>query len=142
VSLLDQGTRGDVPTGKTPRKRVWECPDQWELTEGRDNVLRAWRERGTSDSATKTELIPDEPDNPDMPVNVKPEFQHKFNSPLAASLASSTSSESVPIYLPVKVVNAKSNFDTHRDPGTLKDNTTNVVAEGQSAIDLLSSEGI
>jgi hypothetical protein len=56
MSLLDQGTREDVPTGKTPRKGVWEYANQWQLTEGGDNVVRAWQERGTSDSANKTEL--------------------------------------------------------------------------------------
>lgn len=43
-SLLDQGTREDVPTGMTPRKRVWEYIDKWELTKGRDALLQSCRQ--------------------------------------------------------------------------------------------------
>ncbi|KAI6022678.1 kinesin motor domain-containing protein [Pisolithus marmoratus] len=43
-SLVDQGTREDVPTGMTPRKRVWEYVDKWELTKSRDILLQSWRQ--------------------------------------------------------------------------------------------------
>ncbi|KAI6167000.1 P-loop containing nucleoside triphosphate hydrolase protein [Pisolithus thermaeus] len=43
-SLVDQGTREDVPTGMTPRKRVWEYVDKWELTKNRDALLQSWRQ--------------------------------------------------------------------------------------------------
>jgi kinesin family protein 11 len=43
-SLLDQGTHEDIPTGLTPRKRVWEYVDQWELTGSRDSILQSRRQ--------------------------------------------------------------------------------------------------
>ncbi|KAG2157121.1 P-loop containing nucleoside triphosphate hydrolase protein [Suillus clintonianus] len=43
-SLLDQGTREDVPTGMTPRKRGWEYVDEWELTQSRDVILQSRRQ--------------------------------------------------------------------------------------------------
>ncbi|KAG8855775.1 kinesin motor protein cin8 [Serendipita sp. 411] len=41
-ALLEKGTREDVPTGQTPRKRTWEYDDEWERTKNRDAVLREW----------------------------------------------------------------------------------------------------
>jgi hypothetical protein len=114
---------------RTPRKRTWECVDQRELTEGRESVLRAWRERGFLDSANEREHIPDGSDGPDMLVDMEPELHASFDSPLATSLASSATSDSIPIRLPAKAINAKSAFPTLGAPGTLKDMTTNVVAE-------------
>ncbi|KAG8217543.1 P-loop containing nucleoside triphosphate hydrolase protein, partial [Butyriboletus roseoflavus] len=51
-SLLDQAAREDVPTGMTPRKRVWEYVDNWELTQNRDVILHSWRGGTTSASTT------------------------------------------------------------------------------------------
>lgn len=51
-SLLDQATREDVPTGMTPRKRVCEYVDNWELTKNRDVILQSWRGGTTSAGAT------------------------------------------------------------------------------------------
>jgi kinesin family member 11 len=47
-SLADQGTKEDAPTGLTPRKRVWQYVDHWELTQSRDVVLKTWRQRGAT----------------------------------------------------------------------------------------------
>ncbi|KAF9246508.1 P-loop containing nucleoside triphosphate hydrolase protein [Melanogaster broomeanus] len=47
-SLLDQATRQDVPTGMTPRKRVWEYVDKWELTKSRDDILHSRRGMATT----------------------------------------------------------------------------------------------
>ena len=43
-ALQEQGTREDIPTGTTPRKRAWEYDDDWERTQDRDTVLREWRQ--------------------------------------------------------------------------------------------------
>ena len=43
-ALQEQGTREDIPTGTTPRKRAWEYDDDWERTQDRDTVLRDWRQ--------------------------------------------------------------------------------------------------
>ncbi|KAG1753481.1 P-loop containing nucleoside triphosphate hydrolase protein [Suillus lakei] len=43
-ALLDQGTREDIPTGMTPRKRAFEYVDQWELTQSRDAILQSRRQ--------------------------------------------------------------------------------------------------
>ncbi|KIK96808.1 hypothetical protein PAXRUDRAFT_825572 [Paxillus rubicundulus Ve08.2h10] len=50
-SLLDHVTREDVPTGMTPRKRVWEYVDNWELTKSRDVILHS-RGKGTASAHT------------------------------------------------------------------------------------------
>ena len=42
-SLVDQGSREDLPTGNTPRKRVWQYTDNWELTKDRDAVIQGWK---------------------------------------------------------------------------------------------------
>ncbi|KAF8274997.1 P-loop containing nucleoside triphosphate hydrolase protein [Lactarius quietus] len=44
-SLIDQGTREDLPTGATPRKRVWQYTDDWELTKDRDTVIQLWKRK-------------------------------------------------------------------------------------------------
>jgi kinesin family member 11 len=44
-SLADQGSREDLPTGSTPRKRVWQYTDSWELTKDRDTIIEGWKRR-------------------------------------------------------------------------------------------------
>lgn len=61
-SLLDQGTQEDVPTGMTPRKRVREYIDKWELTKNRDILLQYWRREPTTAMAipaSQTFTLPD-----------------------------------------------------------------------------------
>ncbi|EIW85175.1 kinesin-domain-containing protein [Coniophora puteana RWD-64-598 SS2] len=41
--LIDNGTKEDVSTGLTPRKREWEYVDHWELTGSRDAILKSWK---------------------------------------------------------------------------------------------------
>ncbi|KIO18808.1 hypothetical protein M407DRAFT_31522 [Tulasnella calospora MUT 4182] len=47
AKLSVEGTRDDVPTGATPRKRTWDVVESWERTKGREDVLREWKERQT-----------------------------------------------------------------------------------------------
>ncbi|OJA08139.1 hypothetical protein AZE42_04154 [Rhizopogon vesiculosus] len=61
-SLLDQGTREDIPTGMTPRKRVWEYVDQWELTKSRDAILQS-RRRGEP-TRRASDPLPQHPQSP------------------------------------------------------------------------------
>ncbi|CAE6532320.1 unnamed protein product [Rhizoctonia solani] len=53
-----------VPTGRTPRKRKWDCIDSWALTRDRDDILRTWRNRdptpSLSTSITATEDLKSE----------------------------------------------------------------------------------
>ena len=44
-SLVEQGGREDLPTGSTPRKRVWQYTDGWELTKDRDTIIQGWKRR-------------------------------------------------------------------------------------------------
>ncbi|THH33841.1 hypothetical protein EUX98_g250 [Antrodiella citrinella] len=55
-SLTDKGAKEDTPTGTTPRKRTWDIADNWNLTKGREVVLKDWRQRGVSVSARDTFL--------------------------------------------------------------------------------------
>ncbi|KAJ7504068.1 kinesin motor domain-containing protein [Mycena galericulata] len=47
-ALAEHGAQPDTPTGTTPRKRVWQCVDQWELTKSRRELLQTWRKTGAS----------------------------------------------------------------------------------------------
>lgn len=51
--MLEHGTREDKPTGTTPRKRTWDYVDKWKLTESRHEILRGWREQGTSNISSE-----------------------------------------------------------------------------------------
>lgn len=52
-ALSLQGTHEDIPTGMTPRKRVWEYVDQWEITKSREALLQDYRKQSAfvSDSS-------------------------------------------------------------------------------------------
>ncbi len=56
-SLVDQGSREDLPTGSTPRKRVWQYTDNWELTKDRETTIQGWKRRGvqSQDSGSDSE---------------------------------------------------------------------------------------
>ena len=45
-TLRNQGTKKDIPTGETPRKRTWSYVDQWELTKSREEIIETYRESG------------------------------------------------------------------------------------------------
>ncbi|KAH8106971.1 P-loop containing nucleoside triphosphate hydrolase protein, partial [Cristinia sonorae] len=55
-TLSEDGTKEDTPTGTTPRKRVFEIPQRWELTKGRDVILKDWKARGVHSSSRETFL--------------------------------------------------------------------------------------
>lgn len=55
-ALAEQGTQPDAPTGTTPRKRVWQYIDQWELTKSREELLGSWRGKGVSTAGSETFL--------------------------------------------------------------------------------------
>ncbi|KAJ7938677.1 hypothetical protein B0H13DRAFT_2554490 [Mycena leptocephala] len=97
----------DTPTGTTPRKRVWQYVDQWELTKSRGELLQTWRETGASATPSDTFLAQHRPlpevvaeDEDAMAVDEvmsplsKPGSSGK--SPAAISLASSASSIALP----------------------------------------------
>lgn len=120
-AVVQQGARDDAPTGTTPRKRVWQYVDQWELTKNRDELLKAWRERGISGVGSETFAaehlpLPEDEEDSDRIVNLdydmavddarsptdtrnsdEPEGIDPLESPIAVSLASSASSSSMPI---------------------------------------------
>ncbi|KAI0054098.1 kinesin-domain-containing protein [Auriscalpium vulgare] len=47
ATLLEEGAREDLPTGKTPRKRTHEHAGSWELTKDRETLIRDWKQRLT-----------------------------------------------------------------------------------------------
>lgn len=55
-NLLENGTKEDVPTGSTPKKRSWDFADEWNLTKSRDILLHDWRRQGVSTSKSETFL--------------------------------------------------------------------------------------
>jgi len=56
-SLVDRGSKEDLPTGSTPRKRVWQYTDNWELTKERETIIEDWKRRGvqSQDSGSDSE---------------------------------------------------------------------------------------
>lgn len=104
-SLIETGTREDNPTGNTPRKRMWQYRDEWELTKSRDVVLREWRKRGVSAKGSETFLaehlpLPDgdeeevATDDGDAVMKEADEADEVEEEFLARSAASSLSSSS------------------------------------------------
>lgn len=66
---MESGTKVDPSTGSTPRKRMWDFADEWELTKGRDALLKEWRQKGVSSKGSETFLathlpLPDDEDEP------------------------------------------------------------------------------
>jgi kinesin family protein 11 len=55
-SLIDQGTREDLPTGSTPRKRIWQYTDDWELTKDRDTVIQLWKRKAVQSQDDGSDL--------------------------------------------------------------------------------------
>ena len=57
-SLVDQGSREDLPTGSTPRKRVWQYTDNWELTKERETIVQDWKRRGVQSQESGSDSEP------------------------------------------------------------------------------------
>ena len=136
-SLAEQATKGDTPTGTTPRKRAWHYVDRWELTQNRDVVLNAWRQRRGSNASVDTfmnENIPPQltltgKDAMSVECVISPSEDHVGDreealvlpeSPIAVSLASSASSTAQPI---MQKKSTKSSL------GTLTDLPTNLIIQ-------------
>ncbi|KAJ6547610.1 P-loop containing nucleoside triphosphate hydrolase protein [Mycena capillaripes] len=109
-ALAEHGAKADTSTGSTPRKRVWQYIDQWELTKSRAELLQSWRETGVSSAAKETflaehrplpEVEAEEDDVDPMAVDEHVESPlsesgSSSESPAAVSLASSASSIAPP----------------------------------------------
>ncbi|KAH7926333.1 kinesin-domain-containing protein [Leucogyrophana mollusca] len=138
-SLMEHGTREDIPTGMTPRKRVREYVDQWELTKSREDILSSWRQgessRSSSDTFVAEHLPLPEESEPEMTVDEdnpqSPSEPIAPNSPPIVSLSSSVSStDTLPVAPPIppplmkKTVSTKSGLPTM---GALVDRPTNIL---------------
>ena len=65
AEFLSGGILEDVPTGETPKKRVWNVQQSWERTEPREVLIRAFREKtanGGLPSPTETTATIEETD--------------------------------------------------------------------------------
>ncbi|KDQ60800.1 hypothetical protein JAAARDRAFT_204605 [Jaapia argillacea MUCL 33604] len=115
-SLIEQGAREDAPTGTTPRKRVWNYVDQWEVTKNREEILKEWRQRGMSAATSETFLAEHLPlpegteeddettQTPNEPVRDVDEIMAApIQSPTPSSSASSTTLAPPPTLPPVAV---------------------------------------
>jgi len=54
-SLVERGGREDLATGSTPRKRVWQYTDNWELTKDRDTIIQGWKRRAVQSQEDEDE---------------------------------------------------------------------------------------
>jgi kinesin family member 11 len=107
--LVQEGTREDIPTGATPRKKVWDYVDHWELTRNRDDILKFGRIKSpSSENFASKQMSPAEDDIAfgGLP-SIKSQQDAMTESPIAASLTSSDSSAlSIPAVkkgIPVKI---------------------------------------
>ncbi|KAJ7343439.1 kinesin 2 [Mycena albidolilacea] len=60
-ALAEHGAKADTSTGTTPKKRVWQYVDQWELTKSRTELLQTWRAAGVSAAGSDTFLAEHQP---------------------------------------------------------------------------------
>lgn len=91
---MKQGTVEDAPTGSTPRKKAWNYVDQWELTKGRDELLRLHREEIATNYDADVQLDEEEEDTPTESVPAMEQWSPTAPSTSATPLLSSTSSTS------------------------------------------------
>lgn len=105
-ALAEHGAKADTSTGTTPKKRVWQYVDQWELTKSRTELLQTWRAAGVSAAGSDTFLaehrpLPEPEPEEEEDVNamaVDEDVRSPLSesggseSPVAVSLASSASS--------------------------------------------------
>jgi kinesin family protein 11 len=57
-SLVERGGREDLPTGSTPRKRVWQYTDSWELTQDRDAIIQGWKRKTVQSQEDESDSEP------------------------------------------------------------------------------------
>lgn len=146
-SIMEQGTREDVSTGKTPRKRTWNYVDEWELTESRDVIIKSWKapkghQVGNEPlpdqrtpllqncDAAEAENIPTDKSSPTPKAHhEEAEASESSDSALATSIASSSSSSSIPGPHPVPGLSKTLGAGLTGLPaiGTLTDRPTNIV---------------
>lgn len=55
ANFLQSGIQEDIPTGITPRKKVWNVQAEWERTGPREAVLASWRKRQESAEQSESE---------------------------------------------------------------------------------------
>ncbi|KAH9951942.1 P-loop containing nucleoside triphosphate hydrolase protein [Amylocystis lapponica] len=134
-TLVEQGTREDMPTGSTPRKHSWNYVDEWQLTQTREVLLKEWKQRGLSTSRSDTFLaehlpLPDGEEAYESPEDmaVDEESEDKLQDldspmsddpPITPSLSSSASSaatltSTTAVPLPVPVVGLKKTLNGTR----------------------------
>ncbi|KAJ4487931.1 kinesin 2 [Lentinula aciculospora] len=119
TALSNQGTKEDLSTGSTPRKRTWRYVDEWELTKDRKALLGEWRSEGMSGVGSETflaEHLPlpaDDEDLPEVPeeermdvdaetIPSRSQSPSEKEVPLVNSLQSSSSSTSSTLPAPVR----------------------------------------
>ncbi|KAJ3744704.1 kinesin 2 [Lentinula detonsa] len=94
MALSDQGTKEDLSTGSTPRKRTWRYVDEWGLTEDRKTLLETWRSQGISGVGSETFLaehlpLPAEDEN----LNEEPQTMNVDSEPIPSRSQSPSPSE-------------------------------------------------
>ncbi|KAJ3715608.1 hypothetical protein DFJ43DRAFT_1100836, partial [Lentinula guzmanii] len=94
MALSDQGTKEDLPTGSTPRKRTWRYVDEWGLTEDRKTLLETWRSQGISGVGSETFLaehlpLPTEEED----LNEEPQTTNVNSEPISSRSQSPSPSE-------------------------------------------------
>jgi kinesin family protein 11 len=110
-SLVDQGSREDAPTGSTPRKRVWQYTDNWELTKDRETIIQGRKRRGVqvqeygsdseSSSAPRCERSPASLKQPLPRVAAQPEDISEPQDPLPPPYLEADPEQQPPSNLPL-----------------------------------------
>ncbi|KAF7793221.1 hypothetical protein EIP86_004331 [Pleurotus ostreatoroseus] len=82
-TLSDQGTREDMPTGMTPRKRAWEFTDQWTLTKTRETILKEWKQNAALSSSSSSSSQSDVSMFEHVPIREEEESEVEVESEVA-----------------------------------------------------------
>jgi kinesin family protein 11 len=113
-SLVNRGGREDSPTGSTPRKRVWQYTDNWELTKDRETIIQGWKRKGVqsqeygsdseSSSARQCERSPASLRQPLPSVAAQPEDISESPDPLPPPYLEADPEQQPPSNLPLTLV--------------------------------------
>lgn len=71
ITLLDKGTREDVPTGETPQKKQWKYVDHWKLAKPREQLLGPSQHSQEEEGSPEPEDPPSEASSSRLPMGAR-----------------------------------------------------------------------
>ncbi|KAI0062278.1 kinesin-domain-containing protein [Artomyces pyxidatus] len=129
VTLVEEGAREDVPTGKTPRKRVRQHVEEWELTKDRELLIRDWRQR-----LHTVDRRPSEAERIALPLSPREDNTPYPETPITALSPTNDTSDSSPYDLTARQAeNVDVDFDSAPSLASSASSTLAASTEGLPA---------